>query len=287
MGDFGDRWEPLIALAAVERLELKAYFKPDTWYPEHRPWARVSPDCIALDDDGRPTVIECKLRNHWSFESQGWDWERNKVPDAVRCQVTGQIEFARSAPDWWQKNYRIDPRDIEVAHVACCIDGQRLRVFDVPYDPELGGLLFESAARFVRDYVEPKRWPPTDDSEECSDFIRRLHPRAEGVIRAATSREQLLCRDIQDLGLDIKALEETKAAIENELRLAIGADLGIHGPGFVAKNSNRAGTTKWKAVAEDLAEQLSNFTGLDLALFAEHHRSEGSRTLSVKFGREK
>lgn len=270
---WGLRLEEPIFDAWCERkgIEPSVYVRNFSRVSAARSWQRVTPDFLVP-----PAInVQVKCVNAERFRREGWE---DEVPLRIVAQVTAEIEALRSEASFWQDTHAVDPFAMLEANVAVLVGGARLREFVVPYDPELAGLLVDEAERFWKDYVEPRRLPPADATDACSNTIAQLHPRATEPLRAATPTEAEILRELSRVRREAKAIEETKQRLENELRAAIGDARGVEMPGLRATWSDVEGRTEWKRVAEELARKA----GADLDAVCRAFRGAPSRRLEVR-----
>lgn len=276
--------EPITARRWALSLGLDAglLIKPPSRTPAARPWQRYSCDFVS---PGR--LLECKTISERRYHSDEWGSPgAGVVPLRIVAQVHVQLEAMRSEPEWWRDELGVDPAAISTIDIAACVGGNRLHVDRVPYDPELGAWIREEIERFWWDHVTQRKLPPPNQSEACMRSLQRIYPRALESVREATQEEADLLERLRVERCRLEEIKSSRQALENKLATAIGAARGVRGPnGAELLWLERAGSTQWKKVAEEIAADC-NLTKHALEACAKRHRGDPTRYLRANFGGE-
>lgn len=155
--------------------------------------------------------------------------------------------------------------DVDDVDVAALVGGD-LRLYVVPFDPELFAMLEAVVERFWKDHVLPRRPPPVTDPLRDVDAIGALYPRHSWEERhweTFASEEQRAIMDYLKARARLKRAEMRAAGAEATLKLLLKDTPKVYGlpPGTGAKSltwkRNKDGTeTDWRAVAERLAKHV-------------------------------
>lgn len=145
---------------------------PAKWRHPLYPWLRCSPDDRAQAVDGR-RLVELKKYN----QTHGWGPEGT---DAVPLHIWVQVQV--------QQGVGLDNGEVDAsaADVSALLRGE-LRLYSLPYVPEVYERCLAAGERFVRDFVKPERFPEGDNLallERDAQALRALFP-------APTSTEPL------------------------------------------------------------------------------------------------
>ena len=161
------------------------------------------------------------------------------------------------------------------------------RVYHVPFDAEVYAWLLESAERFWRDFVVPRRPPPPSNPAREAEAVRRLYgAEREGLVdfAALPHEDKAAVLAYAEARRQHKAAADALADAEVRLKLAVGWRAGVDGlpPDSGLRRlkwtADKQGRTEWKAVAEALAKESGVSREAMLSL-AEKHRGEPGRTL--------
>jgi len=203
------------------------------------PIALCTPDRIAKKDKW----IDLSIKSPGSFSRDDWgEPETDDVPIAYVIQIQWELMILEARGDC----------DTDHADLAALIDGD-LAVYRIAADRELQGELLESARKFWRDFIVPRRYPPLNGSKSSLEWLKRRFPRDSRPIRAATAREELLALELQEAEEALGRAEKRKAVLASCLQDQIGKSeaAGIEGAfGRITwkadKNGNRSFRTRWK-----------------------------------------
>lgn len=123
--------------------------------------------------------------------------------------------------------------------------------YTVHRDPELEGLLFDAAEKFVVDHLLPQKPPPQLDIESRSMELERVFPRENGAMRPADSADILILEAFREATIEAKKAEVRKDLIELEVQKRIGNDKGLDARGAGIGNvswGNRSGRVSVNAI---------------------------------------
>jgi len=136
---------------------------PASWNHPIYPWLRCHPDDVAVPPDGR---VPLELKR---YRPDGWGPEgTDAVPPGVWVQVQVQTGVGLEMGEVEQAR----------ADVAALIRGD-LRLYMVPFQPEVYERCIEAGERFWADFVVPKRFPEGPRlrlMERDVEAIKRLFP---------------------------------------------------------------------------------------------------------------
>jgi predicted phage-related endonuclease len=173
-------------------------------------WATCQVDRVAtLDPQAGPQwIVECKHRDRWSAESQGWGADGSTdVPADVLVQVLVQQALTGLH---------------ETAHVAMLAD-REFRVLRVPFDSRLADAIMDRAhdwwARHLRDGHEPTATSPKD-MEWIARQLRTLTD--EPVEIADDDPRAVLLTTLADTTAACKEWEEAKELARVRVAEAMG-----------------------------------------------------------------
>ena len=201
------------------------------FHPEYA-WIGATPDGVLLAGGDPVSLVECK--NIGSHGAHHWGESRDAsgVPGQYLCQVMWQMLVT----------------GIDYACVAVLIGGQDYRIYEVPYDPELGEMLVEVARRFWFDHVIPLV-PPIEGPTDARRYIEAKYPKATRKITPAPLAAGQWARRWIRAERAEKKIAAIKERAEQELMGLIRDADGIEGPWGKAVWSNQRGKIAWKEAA--------------------------------------
>lgn len=223
---------------------------PDT-QPLARPCFRMSIDAMAYStesaDDRR--IVEAKTAGLSEVRKWG-EVGTDEVPEPYLYQCA------------WYLGHALRTRmvDVRSADVAALVGGD-LRVYSVPYDAELFGMLEQTVERFWVDHVEPRRPPPMTDPLVELPSIGALYPRHNGEAKAwdaITTEEQDWIRQYLAAKEAERHAMRLRAEAEARVRMLLGTTPSLAlppalGSGRIDWRQNRPSrVTNWRAFAEAL-----------------------------------
>jgi predicted phage-related endonuclease len=279
MGELGKLLEWPAAVMAARKMgldESKLEKLPTITHPGAREWQRVSFDPIVRSP---ATIFEVKCRASWVMKDQGWgEPGTGDVPADVAAQVQGQLEAIRADRDRWLGT---DLPDVEQVIVAVLVNGQKVDLYPVRRNEEIGGLLRERGEKFWRDHLVARR-PPYMDHFKGSDFYLHKHyPKRTNTIRPAAEHEIEALREYVKLDAEVSKILKERDTVENEIRELIGSDEGFEGGGLRVKASERKGRARTGEIVEVLAKRFG-VSATEIKEMEDHHRGDTYRVINVK-----
>jgi predicted phage-related endonuclease len=211
------------------------------------PWAAATPDRLIRLGPNAVRNVQIKVVGL----SQAWRWDdalqgADGVPPEVLAQVTWEARAIERSEDL----------SVPESHVVALI-GTDLRVYTVPTDRDLMGLLLDAGADFWREHIEKRRPPEITEKNAASacELIKRRYPRQELPAVPATSAMVELALAYDRARTEATAAEERKVLAFAHLTEAIGAAEGFASDDGMVKvtwKTNASGGADWKAIAEHL-----------------------------------
>lgn len=203
------------------------------------PWARGHVDGIGLSEMAAPThVVECKtaseyLKGRWGEE------DTDQVPEYYLVQIQWYLMLA----------------DLEVAHLAALIGGNKFRRYIIPRDQALIDILLAEAAAFW-DRVEREDPPAPEPGGRGKESLSRLYPTGDKAVELdATPALVELALRLHRARLAESVAKEAKTTLENEIKLLM-ADAGRlnlpDGDSITWTNNKDSRVTDWQALARYL-----------------------------------
>jgi putative phage-type endonuclease len=165
-------------------------------HPDH-PWAIAILDATYEEPERAGGLIEVKTTG-----DRKWD----EVPPHYEVQVQWQLEV-RGADDAW---------------VGCLHAGQRLSLWHVERDRELGAALLRIGGAWWRRHVLGGEPPALDASPATAAALNRRYPAVPELTADLTAHRDLV-RDLHELRAAQRVLKGQAAAVENQLRAALGS----------------------------------------------------------------
>lgn len=238
--NWGKRLEPVIAGWVTEATEYEARTNSLTIrhaHPDHD-WMRGTVDGLVADPDDTLGVLEVKTAGLRA--SDGWADEQ--IP--IQYQLQGHHYLAVTG--------------LSYVLFACLIGGQTFVTRRLDRDDELIGLLIQREADMWRRIQEKD--PPAAGAQDL-ELLKLLYPQAKE--RSVATLDHLAdVRYRYRVAKDaLKAAEEAVAAVESEVKAAIGdAEVGtVNGlPAFRWTNVT-ARKLDAKALAEELPDVHANY----------------------------
>jgi putative phage-type endonuclease len=196
---WGIRLEPVICEAWSERTGI-ATTRIGLCRSVDRPWQMATPDRLTADGG----LLETKTASAYDID----EWDDDTIPLKYLLQITHQM----------------DVLGVDHGYLALLLGGSDFRVWDVPLDGEIVGIIRERGAAFWQ-LVESRTTPPTDGHDATTTAIKRRwgipdDPEATVVLDADWIRR---LNDRELLKVDIAVATKACTGIDNALREAIGA----------------------------------------------------------------
>ena len=229
---------------------------------KRQPWLAATPDGVTRkrDRNVQAKLVGLRQAHRWGEPDDGPDG----IPPEVLCQVQWEMRAIRGA----------GLGTTETTDVAAML-GTELRVYAVPFDPDMVSTLHEIGERFWLDNIVGGKTP--DISEGSSETIAALFRECGGTIRDALSVESQLAKNYDTQKGIVAEQKRALEVIANKLRGAIADDAGFEGSWGRATWKPRKGSPDWKGIATEL--------GASQAL-VEKYRRGSTRTLRVDIREE-
>lgn len=136
------------------------------------------------------------------------------------------------------------------------LSGMRLRPIRVDFDLELYEALVLAGVRFWHDHIEAGAEPEPDGSEAYRRHLSEKFPHSLAEELVATPEQALLVDELHAAELARVAAETHEREMENRVRAAIGNADVLIAPGGRITWRQQAPSTRWKEVAEAMANEL-------------------------------
>lgn len=215
---------PMRAGTALEPviLDLFAESMPDEEIVGRQVWRDDDPKhLIAATLDARlrkPRAVEAKTAGVVSYgKVDEWGEEgTDEIPEQYVVQCTAQM---------------IAAPELELVYVPAIVRGD-FRIYQVPRNDALLGMIREGIARFIRDHIETGEPPPADYRDLDAVKVYRSH----AGFRAPLPPD--LVESYHGLGERIKAMEEHRGTLGAQIRDLLGAAQADDGdcPGWSVTN---------------------------------------------------
>jgi putative phage-type endonuclease len=201
--EWGTRLEPVVVQAFGERTgrHVQHNTEQETRRSPVYPFMLATLDCTQRKAEGGTAgALEIKTTNAYASE----DW---KEGPPLRVQVQLQHQLAVTGFEW--------------GTIAALIGGQKLVWYDQGRNDRFIDAMIEKERAFW-DLVESKTPPPVDGSEQTAEALRRLYAADNGSSVMLPAEAAQWDDALQTAKAAIKAATETKRAIENQIKAAIG-----------------------------------------------------------------
>jgi putative phage-type endonuclease len=241
------------------------------------PYLRASLDGVAKVKAGGRRVLEVKTASA-SVAHRWGEAGTDEVPEEYLLQVQ------------WYAGHGLDVGAVDegAADVATLVAGE-FRLYSVPFDAELFGVLLERVERFWVDYVVPKRPPPVTALPNDVEAVRaayRRHTLAEHArFDALPPEAQVTVEEYLRAHAEEAAAKDRLALWETRLKLALAGAPGVVG----LPEAMGVKRLDWKA---EKAGRLNPWAALkeieqryDVADVLEKHTGQPNRPLRVVYNR--
>lgn len=207
---WGRLLEPVIAAEFTERTGIATTVCGLMRHAD-REWQLASVD--RLTEDGG--VLEIKTTSAY----RAAEWDDDQIADAAEAQLQHYLAVT----------------GLPHGYAAVLIGGQRLEIRRVERDERLIRVLVEAEEELWQ-MVQDGTPPALDGSEATARALAQIHGRAEvGRVVELDDRAVTLLRESLELAAEIKAMEERRAAVRNEITAVMGdATEAVHGGQVVA-----------------------------------------------------
>lgn len=226
-------------------------------------------DWIVRDNE-RPFLQVSPDRTYW-LKGAAHNKENKGILECKTTQM--QIEEENIPLHWFaQLQYQCGVSGIQHGALAWLCSGRSFGHKELEFVPDFFDMLASAAEKFWRDYVLTKQEPPVTDVRDVLSKYAKSKPK-----KAVEASEDVFAayRALKDVMAKIKALDEEKTALENniKMRLQDAEELFYAGQTIAtwksAKPSMRFNADAFKAEHPDLYEQYCKETA-------------GARTFLVK-----
>ncbi len=213
------------------------------------PWAAASADGFVLED-GILGGLEIKTsREPWKWGESGEvieQWESGKSDQIIPARAAAQVYWYLGVTGlpWW---------DVVVACPSfdAFLDVRTFRVFA---DQSVQRAMLRKVGAWRERHLLGGEPPPMDSSRDCRDALSERFAELREPLRAAESHERDLVVEYVRVSERIKADEERKALLRNEIVQAIGSGRGLSVDGgkvLLSRPKNRGLTLRVNGVKAD------------------------------------
>lgn len=187
-----------------------------------------------------------------AYEKDGWgETGTDAIPEYYRLQLAAQMAVSGAS----------------LSRLAVLVGGWDLRIYQVDRDPELEGMLLESAAKFWRDHVVARKPPEIVGSVAAKEYLAKTYPSHHvGLSVQAEEGDEPWADYLAKAMADEEDAKKRKEEAQVWLKQRIGNAEGIwSGNGWKATWKNSKGTEKidWEKVAREAGASpalISRFT---------------------------
>lgn len=269
---WGKRLEQAIVqeYAALTGHDVETFGERILRHPEVAWWIGT-PDAAVRNPVKDPQMpytrgVEAKNTGH----DQRWRWGPSGTDEAPEGYV---VQCCHYMP-------LLGKRGVDVFDLYALIGGNEDRVYTILRDPKLEAVLLEEGERFWTKHVLAKVPPPMDGSSAAAWYVQKRFPKNVVDVRDATEAERALLIRLRDARSGFDQAEDTRDAVENEIKLAIGESAGLRCAEGVAtwKGSKARRKTDWPAVlGEILAAHPEQRAAIEAAVNKHTAEEPGSR----------
>lgn len=190
---------------------------------------------------GEKAFLECKTVNAFGAK----EWEGNEIPASYLVQVMHYMAVT----------------GYEKCYIACLIGGQKFVWKEIERDEELINMIIEAEKDFWENHVEKRIPPALDGSSAAEKYLNEKYKQSDPSISVDLKFEYAeKIETLMRLNADIKALEEQKKEIENNIKNELGqAEKGYINDYEVSWKqviSNRVDTKLLKSKYEDIYKEV-------------------------------
>lgn len=196
--------------------------------------------------DGAERVLEVKTASRHNLHQ--WGDGDDEIPIRALLQV----------------NWYAGLTGLPIIDVAALLGGE-LKVYTIRADPELFGMMAQTAERFWVDHVATSRPPPPDASEQYGVWLAEKFPEHRAPALRADAELEKWAHGLR-LAREAKAkAEEAEQLARNHLMAAMGEAEGLLGDGWRIswKQTKGREVTNWAALCAEVgvpAETISRHT---------------------------
>lgn len=213
----GSELEEFIAKKFEQKTLLKVRRAPIRYTDPHAEHFKAQVDRLVTGTDD---LLECK--NASAYKAK--EWEGEEIPIEYILQVSWQLMITGR----------------KTGYIAVLIGGNSFKWKKIEADQELFGKMRTAAHAFWT--LVQTMTPPVVEGGD-NGFIVELHPKAGERISEASEDLTAAIALLQQTKAQIIDLEVTKDEVEAKIKAAIGDNLGIKTPDYLAKWINVKGST--------------------------------------------
>jgi len=214
------------------------------------PWASVSPDAFMLDG-GELVGVEIKTsREPWKWGVTGQiidEWHEGHSDHVIPPRVAAQV--------YWSLAMTGLSRWVVIVAIPGLAEFLDIRTYEVVADPAVQGPIVEQIKTWRMRHLIDRLEPEIDSSKSCKDALSSRFGELVNPVRMAEPGEADLIRDYARVSADIKALNEHKARLRNEIIAAVadgrGLKLSSGGKAIVSRPKNRTPMLRVSGVKND------------------------------------
>ena len=255
---------PLIEQIYAPRQRCAVTF-PGTLIHRAEPFFSATPDAIGTPfaTPDAPHDVEAKIvggrqQVRWLNDEDGAE---PGPPVEVVCQVQWQCWVLRSV-------------GVPVTHGdVVALFGTQLQVFRVEYDAAFVADLATIASEWWQRHIVGGKMPVADGSASAKRVIDARWRKVERGLLPMPAEVEQVARDYVRLGATIRAAEEERDALGNQLSVAIADAQGFDGDGIRARWRSQKGRVSWERYATALGGDEAG---------AEAYRGADVRVLDVR-----
>lgn len=203
---WGKALEPVVAARYAEEHGVELAEPGFLRHPQ-REWWGGTPDRIVK---GAPVGLEIKTAG-WRTADEWGESGTDAVPEQYLMQCA-----------WYAPLLNVERMDL-----AVLVAGQDYREYTIPRDPELEGLLEETAAKFWTDHILKQAPPRLDGSEGCRRYLESRYPKSSATLIKADAAAETIIAALRDARMARISAEQLEATLEAQIKELIGENAGV------------------------------------------------------------
>lgn len=234
--------------AVCRKLERWAVEKRGTVLSPLMPWAAATPDAILHDGE---TEIMCAPFAGIEIKNHGFNMTRDYLGQPGD-KGDGRDGDCIPIAHHMQAQWGMAVTGLALWYVCPYFGGADLRIYTIPRNEKLIGLMVEAAHDWWKRHVDPNgpmEAPDVDGHSATLEELKRRYPKDDGEIIAATSEHVQWASRYLDTTAKLKEIELAQNNAKNHLIAAVGDKKGIAGV-CTFPYIERKGTVDWEAVAK-------------------------------------
>ncbi|PWI09742.1 endonuclease [Streptomyces sp. NWU339] len=239
--EIGHDIEDFIAYLFTKRTGIPAVQTPGMLANIERPWMRSNVDRYALDPETGAVVAPVELKNRSAYQLDDWE---DGVPDAPALQVHWNMAVGGWPYGW----------------AVALVGGNTLKFHRIERDDELIETLIDVCGRWYQRHIVEGFPPSADGLEATKQLLGRLwEVKAGEVVDVPLDKARKLRKRRASLVEQIKALEDERTTVENEMRLINEAAEVVQVGNKVAWSNKQNGTFAEKRFREKHPDVAAQF----------------------------